>query len=679
MYVMKKQLLTAMAAVCILSLPSFAGPGFVHPGMLHSAEDLARMKKEGGERSKASLDFVPKPFTHVIRGSYGRPNIGGRDLGDSANAAYDHALAWVVTGNQAHADKAIEILNAWSPVLWDFDDNDAKLLAGWTGHKFCNAAEILRYTGAGWQAADIEQFERMLRTVYYPLIENFFPEANGNWDAALMNTILCIGIFCDDREMFDRAVDHFYYGPGNSGITKYIYPSGQCQENTRDQSHTQLGLGELATACRVAWTQGVDLFGVADNRLALGFEYTAKYMLGEDVACYGTISDNGRGRFRDIYAPVFRHYREHKGLDMPYTKRAAEKSRRNDADLDLPDDPAAELTRNGPPRPSSIAALAGAQAGPTAPAPEQAMLVEPGTPLQPTLDACEAGDWVVLAKGLHTLSSTLRIPSSVTLAGQGIETILFLDPEETGPALVNASPDFNHVTLRDLVIEGATSDRPPRDPNQDRRQRSYQMAPSRAGIAFSANHAGQMSTLRLTHVTVRNCTHNGVAIRGARDLVIASCDFSDNGSSVVPGPGLHHNLLITRSSDCEVRGSRLDTSPWGCGIDLSHCEQVTLTNNESARNALNGIRVTESADISVLGNLVEGNDHSGIRCYAQMDGCRAITIRENLLRNNGGHGLKTSGVAEETIEENRSLDNRLDEPLRILPPEQDSPPLLKAG
>ena len=653
-------------------LPAFAEktPGersFVHPGMLHTREDLVRMKQQAeiGERptSRASLEFQPRPFTHVIRGSYGRPNIGGRELGDSANAAYNHALQWAITGNQAHADKAIEILNAWSPVLWDFDDNDSKLLAGWTGQKFCNAAEILRYTDAGWQAKDIVQFERMLRTAYYPLIENFFPEANGNWDAALMNTMLCVGIFCDDRGIFDRAVNHFLRGPGNSGITKYIYPSGQCQENTRDQSHTQLGLGELATGCQVAWNQGVDLFGAADNRLALGFEYTAKYMLGEDVQCYGTISRNGRGRFRDIYGPVYRHYTEHKGIDMPYTKRAAERSRNSGIDLEVVAESSSIL--KGAPRPSPIAARAGAQSGPTDEAPGDAIKVEVGQSIQEALDACPAGGWVVLAKGLHTLPAALKIPSGITLAGQGIETIIFLDPELKGPAIVNAGPDFNNVIVRDLVVEGATTSKTSRDPNQDRRQRSYQMVRSRAGIAFSANRANQMSGIRLEHVTVRNCTHNGVAIRGAAKVVVLNCDFSDSGSSVVPGPGLHHNLLITRSRDCEVSGSRLDTSPWGCGIDLSYCRQVTLENNEAARNALNGIRITDSEEISVIKNLAEGNDQSGIRFYARMDGSRGIEVHDNLVRNNAGYGIEISHVVEGSIHNNRVLDNKHPEQIHV--------------
>ncbi len=172
----------------------------------------------------ADTNFVVKPHTHVLRGPYGKPNIGGDDLSKSADMAYNYALVWYITNDKAYADKAIEILNAWSPVLWDLDYNDAKLLAAWTGHVLCNAAEILRYTHAGWQQKDIGSFTNMLLTVYYPLIRYYYPQANGNWDGAIIHSILSIAIFTNDRKMFNNAVDHFLHGPVNGSIFKYIYP-----------------------------------------------------------------------------------------------------------------------------------------------------------------------------------------------------------------------------------------------------------------------------------------------------------------------------------------------------------------------------------------------------------------------------------------------------------------------
>jgi hypothetical protein len=83
----------------------------------------------------------------------------------------------------------------------------------------------------------------------------------------------------------------------------------------------------LAAACEVAWKQGVDLYGAADNRLAVGYEYTAKYNLGYDVPCEGNISAQARGRFQSIYEVIYQHYVYEKGLKMPYTKMVIDKIR----------------------------------------------------------------------------------------------------------------------------------------------------------------------------------------------------------------------------------------------------------------------------------------------------------------------------------------------------------------
>lgn len=666
--------LFASANFCTAS----AAQPFVHPGMLHTQDQLDTIKKrvQSGEQPWAAawdslrsgrgsaLDFTPEPFAHVVRGPYGKPSIGDRQLSRSARAAYSHALQWAITGDRAHADKAIEILNAWSDLLWTFQDNDAKLLAAWTGDDFCNAAEILRYSDSGWKASDIEQFERMLRTVYYPLLARFFPEANGNWDAAIINTMLCIGIFCDDREIFDRAVNHYLRGPVNGGITRYIYPSGQCQETTRDQAHTQLGLRELATACKVAWNQGVDLYSVADNRLALGFEYTARYMLGEEVPAYGPPSPQRRGRLSDIYESIYQHYHHVKGLDMPYVARAVEKkryTRRWWSALTMYEGPVdGQRESLGPPMPSTQAPLAGAQQGPTATPPSTAIQVAAGEDVQAALEACAPGGWVVLGKGVHKLSTTLKIPSHITLSGHGLETVLWLDPEaadRAGVAIANAADDLRDVTFRDFVVKGAVETEHANDPNSRRRLEALPKAKRRAGIVLAAPQNGEMKNVRFEHVTVQHCSRDGVSIFGVENLEIVACDFTYNGGSVVPGPGIQHNLLLSGIVGGRVVDSRLDTSPWGCGLDLSRSKDVTVVNCETARNGLHGIRVTESEDIRLESNLVEGNADNGVALEHRMDGSRRIEVKANIVRNNGGHGIAVAASVDADLARNELKDN----------------------
>jgi hypothetical protein len=669
-----RSLLFAAGLVSAAAAQPFVQP-FVHPGILHTRRDLDFMKSKvaAGEQpwkqawenlraqSYSSLEFQPTPSVHIRRGAFGRDSSGSAELSASANAAYSHALQWYITGDKAYARKAIEILDAWPPVLWDFEGNDAKLLAGWTGGAFANAAEILRSGASGWTSKGIQQFQRMLLTVYYPLLKDFFPQANGNWDAAIADSLLSIGIFTDNRAIFDGAIDHFLRGEGNGGVTKYIYPSGQCDENARDQGHAQLGLGYFARAAQVAWNQGVDLWKTAGNRLALGFEYTARYMAGEDVPSFGPISPMGRGRYRDIYEAVYQHYRFDEGQDLLFVARAIEQTRRTGwTALTAYRGPATSRPSSGPPRPSRQASAAGALAGPTLRPPDSAIAIAPGQSIQAALDAQAGGGWVVLAKGLHRLSAPLRMPSGVTLAGEGQSTVLFLDPQagagNGGIAILNATPDLHDVTLRDFVIEGASRTTPSTDPNSDRRIRSYQNAPVRGGVLFAGLTTGQMKNLHFEHLTVRNCTHNGVAIRGASQVEVIASDFSGNGSSVVPGPGLQHNLLLTRVAGAEVRDSRFDDSLWGSGLDIGEGRDVSVSNSEFARNRLFGIHAVESQDIRLRGNLAEGNDGGGIAFESLMDGCRSIEVRENIVRNNGGPGINTNGAAG-LVERNATADN----------------------
>ena len=625
----------------------------VHPGVLQTRDHLDFMKAKittGEEPWKsawnlwlegpiASLDFKPQPFTHVVRGAYAAGEKGGRELSESASAAENHVMQWYVSGNEAHARKAIEIFDAWSGTLADFSENDAMLLAGWTGGQFCNAAEILRATYPAWSTQSQEQFKRMLLAVYVPLLRMFYPEANGNWDAAIMYTLLAIGVFCDDRALMESVYRHYRVGLLNSGITRYVYPSGQCEESCRDQGHTQLGLGYLVNTCVVAWNQGVDLFGEADNRLALGIEYTARYMLGEDVPVYGTISEVARGRFSDIYHPVLQHYRFEKEIEMPYTGKAAEKvARAHSVATIYRGDMGNTLVKlKPPPAPSKIAATAGAQAKQMNAQPARAITVTPDESIQDALDKLKAngGGTLSLESGLHTLLATLKLPSGVTIAGTGLDCRLFLDPKEGYEAAVtNAEPDMHDVVLRDFVIEGGEEAVVSRDPNSDVGRRRLAHGPIRAGIVFQGDGKATMRNVRLEHLTVRDCTYNGIEFFGAEDIEIVNCDISGSGGTVPPGAGRNHNLKMNQVARVTISGSRFDDSMWGCGIAVIFGRDVTIHDCEIARNQLNGVMIAESHGVTMEGCLMEGNGGAGIAQETWMDRNREITVRANILRNN---------------------------------------------
>ena len=639
---------------------------FVHPGIDQNAKDLELMKKKvlAGEqpwknafdklKAAADTNFVVKSHTHVLRGPYGRPNIGGDDLSRSANMAYNYALVWYITNDKSYANKAIAILDAWSKTLWDFDYNDAKLLAAWTGSILCNAAEILRYTNSGWQQKGIDDFSNMLLSVYYPLIRYYYPQANGNWDGAIIHSILAIAIFTDDRKMYANAVDHYLHAPVNGSIFKYVYPSGQCQESMRDQGHVQLGLGEFAGAAQIAYTQGTDLYSLANNRLALGYEYTAQFLMGDKPHCYGIISERAKN-LRDDYESVYRHYTA-MGIDMPYTKRAAD-SIRVRASRSVLTAVRADVKKISPSnntlKKSSVGYIAGAGAAKGIKIPDNAIIVTPGQSIQEALKTAATGNrWVLAKAGVHKFAETLKIPSGVTLTGEGIATILFLDPASSSrDAIVNTDNDLHDITIRDLVIECGTRTEPHSDPNSTR---SYRGGYNRGGIILRSLKEGQMKNIKLINITVQNSTFNGVAISGAATIEIIGCDFNENGGSVVPGPKLQHNLLLSHCSSVKVQDSRLATSPHGTGIALDHCSDVSITNNEISRNSYHGVLISESKNIDVKNNLIEANDYCGVMIEFLHSGSENITVSNNIIHFNNGYGIE-SYAAKNGKQENNTL------------------------
>ena len=325
---------------------------FVHPGIAHTDQSLKLIKRkiesnaqpwsnawaEMQESLYADLHWQPKARAHIARGPYNKPDIGSSEFINDGNAAYTHSLLWVITEKEVYAQKAAEILDAWSSKLKSISEHDAKLLIGMVGHHYCNAAELMKHRWDGWPEKKQNDFRMMLRDIWYPIIKDFHPSANGNWDASMMQTMIAMAVFLDDRRMFNQATDYFLKGQGNGAIGNYFFPSGQCQESGRDQVHTQMGLEFLANTCETAWNQGVDLYQAEDNRLLKGFEYTAKYNLGFEVPFepyesfegrykHKTISKVSRGRLREMYDKVFNHYYNRKGIEAPFTLQAINKNR----------------------------------------------------------------------------------------------------------------------------------------------------------------------------------------------------------------------------------------------------------------------------------------------------------------------------------------------------------------
>lgn len=193
----------------------------------------------------------------------------------------------------------------------------------------------------------------MITGIFQPVLDKFYnvpAYTNGNWGAVATKTYLAIAIFTDNRKMYKKAIDFYYNGNDNGTLKNYIdETTGQIQVSGRDQGHSQLGIGALATTCEEAWVQGDDLYSAMNNRLLKGFEYVAKYNLGNDdvpfkvwtditgkYSNWTIISDKDRGKFKPVYEMVYNHFVRRKGLSMPFTKQVIEKNGSEGFERDQP-------------------------------------------------------------------------------------------------------------------------------------------------------------------------------------------------------------------------------------------------------------------------------------------------------------------------------------------------------
>lgn len=317
---------------------------FAHPGIFNTMSQFEAMKAAVNEPGSmwnsgyqellaspyASSDYSrPDGYYQVIdQGPYDIPNIGGTQFTNDSYAVYYNALAWYLTGDTANAQKTIEIINGWSSTLQSVINNNAQLIVGEAAPYFTNGAEIIRslYNSDPsvpqedkWSEADMEQFDRMVMGVFYGTIGDYYPQANGNWDANITAANMAIGIYENNHHIFNQALEQFYRGdvaPGTASmgaLPNYIYPTGECQESSRDQGHVSLGQTGLAWAARIASSQGVDVFSAYDDRLLTGVAYSTTYNLGMPVVSQTFISDGSRGHYASAILEVLSNHYHNSG------------------------------------------------------------------------------------------------------------------------------------------------------------------------------------------------------------------------------------------------------------------------------------------------------------------------------------------------------------------------------
>jgi hypothetical protein len=354
----------ALALLALGLLPSAAAQTqpFNHPGVLVSRAQLdyikvmvaahnepfysAYLKALNSNIGQLNYQIQGPPATGIIEcGPTSNPNFGCSAADNDSSAAYLQSLLWYITGNHQYADNAIAILNRYAYNLKGYTNSNEPLQAAWDSEKFPRAAEIIRYSNAGWADADIQQFKTMLSTVILPRIING-STSNGNWEISMIEGMINIGVFNDDLATFNKGVlywkqripAYFYYHtdgpapvPAPRGTANWygqtVYDDrvdGISQETCRDFGHAQYGISGALDAAETASIQGVDLYNdVTSNarlRLMSALEFNARYLLANSTSvpsyvCNGTVA-------LQVYPTDeigYNNYHNRQGLDLPLT------------------------------------------------------------------------------------------------------------------------------------------------------------------------------------------------------------------------------------------------------------------------------------------------------------------------------------------------------------------------
>ncbi|OQE15313.1 hypothetical protein PENFLA_c032G01430 [Penicillium flavigenum] len=330
---------------------------FIHPGALHTNKDIERIKKyveadaqpwlrawQHLESSTlAQATWVAKPHEILVRGTNATwQPTPAQNYGDAyrdAHSAYQLSLRWLIGGNTSYADHAVEILNDWGSTLRDINGTEDKFLAaGLYGYQFANAAELLRVY-PGWTKANQTIFADMLNDVFakynFDFLENHNYKSSfyyANWDLCNIASLMAIGIFSDNRTMYDYAAHYWQYGLSDSSvvvngalpyfsIANFTEDSGkqlmEIQESGRDQGHATLCIALLGVIGQQGWNQGLDLFSTYQHEILNAAEYVAKYNTNHSVpyvpytsweGLLSVVSDKGRSSVRPGYEAVASHY-----------------------------------------------------------------------------------------------------------------------------------------------------------------------------------------------------------------------------------------------------------------------------------------------------------------------------------------------------------------------------------
>lgn len=371
---------------------------FQHPGLWHTHEDLERMRigvanqlepwysafaNFSADVYSSSSYKMKGPFPVISRGSVSNYTSFTSD----ARAAWQNALMWYITGDDAHRNVSTSILDGWGSNLTDIIGTDRSLLLGTEGLLFVNAAEIMRWEG-NWteQGATYKGGTGFSVQLYWLFARQSVIVGQANYGMASIHALLNYAIYLEDVSMYNYALDMLQNDPCAGLEANFDVKTGQGSESGRDQGeyrtipimilntcswipthtnpttilmspivagHAQISIGWTALAAKTILSQGGDMFKEHNNLILRGAEYAGQYNSNKTVPfdpsfyrCeavlvdgpWGTVANVSRGLKYPVYDLVYYEYIQRLRVDSEAIKevKRLSPSESNVTSADLP-------------------------------------------------------------------------------------------------------------------------------------------------------------------------------------------------------------------------------------------------------------------------------------------------------------------------------------------------------
>lgn len=331
---------------------------FIHPSVTSTGEQLAAMKQmvrgEPSSVARAGWDALretPYASLNYAHSAHETVSVVGSGSSPSENAfrndsaaARAMALQWVVTGDPAYRDKALEIVNDWGHTFRRIESltsaAQTHLESAWVLPVWLSAADILRYYDGGsanWDPADMAAFNHFMEVLYEEATGAL--DRGNNWAVSAALAVMSYGAWVDDSTIFETGLNYQL-----AKLDQLSEPDGEIEEVCRDTWHPQYSVVSWADSAELARNLGYDdlyeatFDGQSTPRLALILEYFAKLMLGiTEPPCGAGWQYDYEGEYSrfDNYEVPYQHYIVRENVSyLPNFRTMIEDGWRNDVGED---------------------------------------------------------------------------------------------------------------------------------------------------------------------------------------------------------------------------------------------------------------------------------------------------------------------------------------------------------